>query len=37
MGFVLLGDLIFVGGVSAFAALIWGMVILFDNITGNRM
>jgi hypothetical protein len=37
MGYVLLGDLIFVGGVSAFAALTWGVIVLFDKITGSRM
>jgi hypothetical protein len=37
MGFVLLGDLIFVGGVWAFATFAWGAIVLLDKLTGSRM
>jgi hypothetical protein len=37
MEYVLLSDLIFVGGVWAFATFAWGAIVLFDKLTGSRM
>jgi hypothetical protein len=37
MGYILLGKLIFVGGISAFAAFAWAAIVLLDKLTGSRM
>jgi hypothetical protein len=36
MSFVLLGKLIFVGGVTGFAVMLWGLISLLDSLLESR-